>query len=134
PSVRPGLLFSRTRWDRQPDGERRSPSRPFAVPLDRSAMELDEALDDGEAETEPLARSRLAVLLLAEGGEEEALEFGRKPAAVIADREFDASLGLLELHLDVPALGGELHRVREQLAHDLPESDGIGAGPWRVMQ
>src|SRR4051812_39452776 len=97
-------------------------------------MELDEALDDGEAETEPLARSRLAVLLLAEGGEEEALEFGGKPAPVIPDRELDPSLGVLQLHLDVAAMRRELHRVREQLAHDLPESDGIGADPWRVFQ
>ena len=87
---------------------------------DGAAEQLDRALDDREAETDPLEAARRSRLDLLKIVEDDAEIFGRDADARVAHvRHHRVAVVLFHRELDLAALGGELHGVRGEVEHDL---------------
>ena len=84
-----------------------------------------------KAEPQPAAGPADAAILLPEAFEDVRQELRRDADARVAHRDLHVGVRSLEPHLDLAASIGELHGVRAQIPHDLPESLRIarnGAG------
>ncbi len=89
-------------------------------------MQLDQALDHGEAEAGALELPVDAAVQLLEGAKQPQLVRGRDADARVDDGEFHLLVHTRHVDADGAALGRELHRVREQVVDDLPELAAIG--------
>src|SRR5438093_13668456 len=104
--------------------------------------------DECQTEAEARVRSRARAVRLPEAVEDEWKNFWSNSLAGIAHDDLDVRVDTLPVHLDPAALGCELHRVREEVPHDLLkpsrvtghwprsrvehvlEPDGCGLGGW----
>jgi hypothetical protein len=96
-------------------------------------VQLDELLDQRQSEPDPGVDAGAGAVTLPKALEHVRQEFGGDPAARVAHHDLDVRARLSEVDLDVAALGGELHRVAEQVPDDLLEpvripGDRPGAG------
>src|SRR5690606_15605874 len=85
----------------------------------RAAMQLDEALDNRQAETGAAAAAAIGTRL--EATEHGVEDFGRHARPVIMDGEFDADLQPPAGKPDGGAVRRIVHRVAEQIVEDLPD-------------
>jgi len=109
----------------QPHAKRGAEAFAGTFGRDGAAVELDEMADDGEAEAETAVRSRARAVGLAEAVEHEGKELGGDALARVAHLEREVGVLLHQPHPDRPALGGELHRVADQVPHHLLQAVGI---------
>ena len=78
---------------------------PGLVARDGAAVELDELLDDGEAEAEAAVAAGGGAVGLAEAVEDVGEELGRDALAGVGDGDFDVGVDAAEEDLDAAALG-----------------------------
>src|SRR5262249_7703452 len=132
-----GQLRSDGAGGRHLDRDREGEARPLAErrgDLDLAAVELDEALDDREAEPGALlALGRLAAALLV-AAEELREVLGRDPLAGVLDGDLDLRAEAADLDRDHVALARELDRVRDEVVEHLRDPLGIEAHRLEVAR
>ena len=106
---------------RQRDREEGAPARALALGLHLAAVEVDQVLDERQAQAEPPVGPLEAGVGLPEALEDVGEELGGDALAVVADLEHDRGAHAGHAHPDVPAAGGELDGVAEQVPHHLLE-------------
>ena len=84
-----------------------------------AAVCLDEILDDRQAEPEPRVNACRGSVRLAKRFEDRRQEVRRDALAGVAHDQFDRVGGPVKPRVNGAALGRELHRIREQIRHDL---------------
>src|SRR5262245_29047217 len=96
-------------------------------------MELDDVPDDREPEPEAAGASHPVVL--PEAVEDVREQLLADAATRVADRQARPRAGSLEPKVDATSAGGELDRVRQEVAHDLLQAAGIaGDRPGRRIE
>src|SRR5206468_1366475 len=93
--------------------------------LHRTAVQLDQMLDDREAEPAAAVRARTRRIGLAEAVEHVREELGRYARTVVANRDLHGVLRRFDAESDVTAFGRELDRVVENIPGDLLQSSGV---------
>src|SRR5450432_2940411 len=109
----------------QPDDERGPQAEASALHLGGAAVQLDEALHDGEAEAETAVDARDGAIRLAKAVEDVRDELGRDPLPGVAHGDLDGRCHPGQPDLDPSVPRGELHRVREDVPYDLPEAAAV---------
>jgi hypothetical protein len=113
------------RRDRQIDGEDRSDSD-LALEIDRPAVEVDERLDDRQAETGSRLRAR--PLTPVEALEDARPLARRHPATVVGHRDRQAPCSGSQCDSQTAAVGRVDVGVGQQVRDDLPDPGGIDIG------
>ena len=116
----------RPRWnsrdrERQLDDEGRALGVAVALRHDAATVELDEMLDQRQAETEAGMHSGARAVRLAKTLEDHGQDARRDALPGVADDDLDVGVHPLQVHLDPAAPRCELHRIDEQVPHDLLE-------------
>src|SRR5439155_25955690 len=75
-----------------------------------------------QSQTETGGGARAGAVLLPEAVEDEGEKVGSDSATRVAHNDFDVRRDALQVDLDLSSLRGELHRVDQQVPHDLLES------------
>src|ERR1700745_2869391 len=96
------------------EGERRAFAR-FALDPYLATMQLDELAREREAQAGPLLLSRVIVPDLPELLEHRCLIFRRDADAGVADGDHGVRVLFPRRNIDVPAIGGEFDRIRQQV-------------------
>ena len=125
---------SRCSMRRQLHGERRRPcSGPALAACDRAAVQLDQVLDDGQAEPEAaVARAWLELSAWRKRSKTCGRNSGAMPLPVSVTTISTCGVHALQPHLHAAAARRELDGVREQVPDDLLQAVGVardGAGP-----
>ena len=98
-------------------------------------MELDELLDDGEAQAEAAVHARRRGVLLPEALEHVREKIGPDADAGVRHADLDVGVDALEPDLHPPAAGRELDGVRQQVPDDLLQAVRIaGDRPGRGIE
>ena len=109
------------------DGEDRAEAVALALGADRTAVDFDDRLRDGQPQAEPAVAMLAGDVALLEGLENIRQRFGADADAGILDADEDPILDVVaRAHGDAPAGGGEFERVLDQVPKDLLEPRGIG--------
>lgn len=119
---------------REPDGEHRPLPRTVTSCGDRSLVQFDEALNEGEADSEASFAASLALL---EELEDVLQVLVGQALAVVPNLHDDGRVVRPAVDLDGYLLGRVLRRVVEQVLEDLPQpalvtEDDEGAGQCEV--
>ena len=110
---------------RQPYAERRALAFAPAGGHDGTAVHLDDVPHDREPQTEPAGLAGGPSLALPEALEDIRQEVRTDADTGIADDDFDVRVHPLQSHVDATALRRELHRIGQQVPHDLLQAIGI---------
>ena len=116
--LRPGLVHD---GDRQAHDERRALALAGALGPHRAAVQLDQLLDDRQAQPQPAVAAGRRGVGLAEPLEDVRQELGPDAHAGVDDGDLDVRVDPLQEHLDAAPLGRELHGVGQQVPDDLLE-------------
>ena len=122
----------RIRVARQPHDELRSPARTVAARGDRPAVQLDEAADERESDSEPSLGAVERPLDLREEVEHPWDHLGGDPDAGVAHTNHDVASIAVRGHEDPAALPGVLRRVVQEVADDLGEASQVAEYAQRV--
>src|SRR5258705_13130622 len=99
--------------------EGRPLSFPGALRGDAAPVQLDQVLDEGQAEAEAPMSARARAIRLPEAVEDKRQHGGRDAQPRIAHHDLDMGVDALEVNLDTPFLGREFHCVHHQVPDDL---------------
>src|SRR5690606_9366393 len=129
-----GLLRARRVEHRQPNDELAAAAESLAARLDRAAVDLDESLDQSEADPEPALRSLTPGSHLGKHLEDRLQLVGRDADPVVLDRDDDLLVGSLCDDLNVPAVVRVLAGVGQEVAENLHEPNRIPPNPYRLRR
>jgi hypothetical protein len=88
-------------------------------------MQPHEFLDDGESQAETAVRLSGQVVLLTKSLEQLRLKGRIDADAIVGHEDLDVVRAARDAQLDIPVLGRELRRVRQQRVDDLPQAFGV---------
>ena len=97
----------------------------------RALMQLDQRLDQRQAEPEPSVRTRQLILRLHEGGEEPCEELGGDPTSIVPDPELGNTVRPDDLHHYRPAPAPVTSGILEQVADHLRDARLVALDPDR---
>src|SRR4030095_5274921 len=115
------------RHQRQFDHKGRASRLSRTLDRDGAAVQLAQAADQGEAETETAARPRARGVTLSEAVEDVRQELRRDADAGVAHHDLHVRIHPLQLDLHAARLRGELHRVAQEVPHYLAQPVRIAA-------
>src|SRR5579872_2046499 len=96
---------------------------------DRASMQLDQRLDDREAQSQSAITARDRRITLPKAVEHEGQKLGLDTNAGVLDDDLDVRVHTLQNHLDSAARRRELHGVGEEIPQYLLQAVGVATNP-----
>src|SRR5262245_42311487 len=123
--------LARIALERKADGERGAAAEAGALGCDGAAVHLDDLARDAQAEAEAGVSLAKPTAALAELLEDVRQELGIGAGAVVLDADHGPPVAPVDSELDAAARGREVHRIVQQVAHDLLQPSGVAQhGDW----
>ena len=104
---------------RQSHAEGRPPALALAFRDDRPLMQIDQMLNDRQADTDPSVPAGGGTVGLTKSIEDEGKKIGTNTLAGIGDRDLGVRIDRPQTNFDSAGVRGELNRVVKQIPHHL---------------